>query len=99
MSLNSFPRLSLGFYPTPIEKLDNLSKFLNGPQISIKRDDQSGLAQGGNKVRKLEFILADAIKQGADTIITAGASQSNHCRQTAAAAARLQMECPLVTGR
>ena len=85
--MKKYPKASLGFFPTPVERLLSLSKYLGGPQISIKRDDQSGLALGGNKTRKLEYIIGDAIAQGADTVITAGASQSNHCRQTAAAAA------------
>lgn len=96
--MNNYPKVSLGFFPTPVEKLVNLSQYLGGPLISIKRDDQTGLALGGNKTRKLEYILGDAISQGADTVITAGASQSNHCRQTAAAAAKCQLECHLVLG-
>lgn len=96
--MNNYPKVSLGFFPTPVEKLINLSQYLGGPPISIKRDDQTGLALGGNKTRKLEYILGDAIAQGADTVITAGASQSNHCRQTAAAAAKCQLECHLVLG-
>ena len=88
----------MGFFPTPVEELNSLSKYLGGPSISIKRDDQTGLALGGNKTRKLEYIIGDAIAQGADTIITAGASQSNHCRQTAAAAAKCQLECHLLLG-
>ncbi len=99
MIFKNIPRLPLGFFPTPIAPLHNLSKGLgDGLSISIKRDDNSGLAMGGNKTRKLEFILADALASGADTIITAGAIQSNHCRQTAAAAASLQLECHLVLG-
>ncbi|HED35671.1 MAG TPA: D-cysteine desulfhydrase family protein [Gammaproteobacteria bacterium] len=101
MIFKNIPRVSLGFFPTPIAPLHNLSKALgsgSGPGISIKRDDNSGLAMGGNKTRKLEFILADALASGADTIITAGAIQSNHCRQSAAAAASLQLECHLVLG-
>jgi D-cysteine desulfhydrase len=84
--------------PTPVEELLGLSQYLGGPKISIKRDDQTGLALGGNKTRKLEYIIGDAIAQGADTVITAGASQSNHCRQTAAAAAKCQLECHLLLG-
>ncbi len=98
MSKGSLDKVSLGFFPTPIEKLTNFSNKLGGPQISIKRDDLTGLALGGNKTRKLEYILADALNQGADTIVTAGATQSNHCRQTAAAAAKLQLACHLVLG-
>jgi len=94
----TLPTVNLGFFPTPIHELKTLSKKLGGPQIFIKRDDLTGLALGGNKIRKLAFILGDALQQGADTIITAGASQSNHCRQTAAAAARLQLDCHLLLG-
>ena len=96
--MKKYPKASLGFFPTPVERLLSLSKYLGGPQISIKRDDQSGLALGGNKTRKLEYIIGDAIAQGADTVITAGASQSNHCRQTAAAAAKCGLECHLLLG-
>jgi len=94
----SLPRQSLGFFPTPLIELPRLSKALGGPQILMKRDDLTGLALGGNKTRKLEFILGEALAQGADCIITAGAEQSNHCRQTAAAAAQLGLECHLVLG-
>jgi len=89
-------RVSLGFFPTPIERLDRLSKFLGGPEIWIKRDDQTGLATGGNKTRKLEFLVADAQARGADHLVTLGAPQSNHARQTAAAAARLGLGCSLL---
>ncbi|GAF60526.1 1-aminocyclopropane-1-carboxylate deaminase [Psychrobacter sp. JCM 18903] len=75
-----------------------MSKALDGPTIFMKRDDNTGLALGGNKTRKLEFIMGDALAQGADCLITAGAAQSNHCRQTAAAAASLGLECHLVLG-
>ncbi|WP_232696624.1 D-cysteine desulfhydrase [Brevibacillus daliensis] len=81
---------------TPIEKLERLSKALGGPTISIKRDDQLGLTAGGNKTRKLEYLVADALKQGADTLITCGAVQSNHCRLTLAAAVREGLRCQLV---
>ncbi len=90
------PRLSLGFFPTPVEPLSRLAKTLGGPRLLIKRDDQTGLATGGNKTRKLEFSVAEALRQGADTLITLGAVQSNHCRQTAAAAARYGLRCILV---
>ena len=83
------PRVPLGFFPTPVEELPNLSKALGGPRLFMKRDDLTGLAFGGNKTRKLEFILAEAVAQGCDCVVTAGAEQSNHCRQTAAAAAKL----------
>lgn len=92
------PRQPLGFFPTPLHELANLGRALKGPRIFIKRDDQTGLAFGGNKTRKLEYILGRALAEGADTLITAGAIQSNHCRQTAAAAASLQMPCHLVLG-
>jgi len=93
MFLNKFPRVNLGHFPTRLERLDAISKFMGGPEIWIKRDDCTGLATGGNKTRKLEFLIADAIKHNADTIITQGATQSNHVRQTAAAAARHGMMC------
>lgn len=92
MHLARFPRLSLGHFPTPLEALPNLSAYLGGPTIYIKRDDATGLATGGNKTRKLEFLLADAQLQGADVIITQGATQSNHVRQTIAAAAKLGLK-------
>ena len=89
-------RLRFAHLPTPIEELPRLTEHLNGPKILIKRDDQTGLAFGGNKTRKLEFLIAEAREQGAKTLITGGALQSNHCRQTAAAAARFGFECILV---
>jgi D-cysteine desulfhydrase len=82
--------------PTPIEALPRLSAELAGPQILVKRDDQTGLAFGGNKTRKLEFLVAEAREQAAATLVTGGAVQSNHCRQTAAAACRFGMDCILV---
>lgn len=92
-----FPdKVSLAFMPTPIEPLERLSRHLGGPEIWIKRDDQTGLATGGNKTRKLEFLAADALAQGADHLVTTGAPQSNHARQTAAAAARLGLGCSLL---
>jgi len=94
----NLPRQSLGFFPTPLGELRNLGKALNGPRLLIKRDDQTGLAMGGNKTRKLEYLIGDAIAKGADTIITAGAAQSNHCRQTAAACAASGLECHLALG-
>jgi len=94
--MKDLPRLSFALLPTPIEHLPRLSSVLGGPQIYVKRDDQTGLAFGGNKTRKLEFLVADAQAQGAKTLITAGAIQSNHCRQTAAAAAKLGFDCILV---
>ena len=89
-------RKQLGFWPTPLESLDRLSSELNGPRIWIKRDDCSGLATGGNKTRKLEFLLADAIAKNAEAIITYGAVQSNHARQTAAACAKFGIDCHLL---
>ena len=90
------PRLRFAHLPTPVEELPRLTEYLNGPKILIKRDDQTGLAFGGNKTRKLEFLVAEAREQGAKTLITGGALQSNHCRQTAAAAARFGFDCILV---
>ena len=87
MHLARFPRRRYTQGWTPLEKLDRLSRLLGGPDIYIKRDDLLGLAGGGNKTRKLEFLVADALAQGADTLITVGAVQSNHCRLTLAAAA------------
>ena len=89
-------RLDFAHLPTPIETMPRLSETLCGPRLLVKRDDQTGLAFGGNKTRKLEFLLAEARDRGAKTLITAGALQSNHCRQTAAAAARFGFECILV---
>jgi len=96
MLLAPFPRIHLAHLPTPLEFLPRLSAELGGPRIYLKRDDCTGLAGGGNKTRKLEFLMADARQQEADTIITAGAVQSNHARQTAAAAARLGMGCDIL---
>ena len=90
------PRLHFAHLPTPIEELPRLSDHLAGPRILIKRDDQTGLAFGGNKTRKLEFLVAEAQEQGAKTLISGGALQSNHCRQVAAAAAKFGMDCILV---
>ena len=93
---HNIPRLNFAHLPTAIEELPRLTKALNGPRLLVKRDDQTGLAFGGNKTRKLEFLIAEAQAQGADMLISAGAIQSNHCRQTAAAAARFGFECTLV---
>jgi D-cysteine desulfhydrase len=90
------PRIPLGCLPTPLEELPRLTRALGGPRLFIKRDDQTGLATGGNKTRKLEFAVADALDQGADTLITMGGVQSNHTRQTAAAAARCGLRCVVV---
>ena len=94
--LEQFPRVSLAHLPTPLEHLPNLSKHLGGPEIWVKRDDCTGLASGGNKTRKLEFSMAAALEEGADTIITVGAVQSNHVRQTAAAACKLGLVCEVL---
>lgn len=91
-------KVSLGFFPTPLEKLSNLSNKYPNYSIYIKRDDQTGLATGGNKTRKLEYLMKDALQKNCDTIITAGAQQSNHCRQTAAACAKLNLKCHLLLG-
>lgn len=91
-------RYSLGNFPTPLMPLRRLSAHLKGPQLFMKRDDLTGLAFGGNKTRKLEFFIADALNQSADCVITAGAAQSNHCRQTAAACATTGLECHLILG-
>jgi D-cysteine desulfhydrase family pyridoxal phosphate-dependent enzyme len=92
----NIPRLHFAHLPTSIEELPRLSEELGGPRISVKRDDQTGLAFGGNKTRKLEFLVAEALEQGARMLISGGALQSNHCRQTAAAAARFGLDCTLV---
>jgi len=92
------PRFPLADIPTPVHMLKRLSAHMGGPLIAMKRDDLTGLAFGGNKTRKLEFIVADALARGADTLLTAGAAQSNHCRQTAAAAAKAGKRCDLVLG-
>jgi L-cysteate sulfo-lyase len=96
MRIESRARFSLAQLPTPIEELKSLSRELGGPELLIKRDDQTGLALGGNKTRKLEFLVGQALEQGADTLVTVGAAQSNHCRQTAAAAARAGLRCELL---
>jgi L-cysteate sulfo-lyase len=93
MHLSRFPRLRLAHLPTPLEHLKRLSEELGGPEIWIKRDDCTGLSTGGNKTRKLEFLMAEAQIQGADTVMTQGAVQSNHVRQTSAFAAKLGMKC------
>ena len=99
MQLSRFPRVRLCHAPTPLEPMENLTRLLGGPALWIKRDDCTGLATGGNKARKLEFLMGEARAQGADTVITQGAVQSNHCRQTAAAACRLGMRCEIVLER
>lgn len=92
----NIPRVHFAHLPTRIEELPRLTEHLKGPRILVKRDDQTGLAFGGNKTRKLEFLIAEALEQGAKTLITGGALQSNHCRQTAAAATRFGLDCVLV---
>jgi len=94
--LEKFERVKLGHFPTPIEHLKNISKYLGGPNIFIKRDDCTGLATGGNKTRKLEFLIPDAIKNKADLVVTVGAVQSNHARQTAAACAIMGLKCLII---
>jgi len=89
-------RIRIAHLPTVVEELSNLTKKIDAPQLLIKRDDLTGLACGGNKIRKLEFLVADAKKHNAKMVITAGAAQSNHCRQTAAVAARVGLKCTLV---
>ena len=95
-TLAKFPRQRLGHLPTPLEPMDRLSEILGGPRLWVKRDDCTGLSSGGNKTRKLEFLMGEACQQGVDTIITQGATQSNHARQTAAAAAKLGMACHIL---
>lgn len=97
-ALDAMPRVRLAHLPTPIQPWPRLSEALGGAELWVKRDDLTGLATGGNKTRKLEFLVADALKAGADTLITAGGPQSNHCRQTAAAAAQLGLDAHLVLG-
>jgi L-cysteate sulfo-lyase len=96
MRLSGFPRVTLAHLPTPLEHMPRLSEHMGGPQIYVKRDDCTGLATGGNKTRKLEYSMGEALQQGADTIITVGAVQSNHVRQTAAAACKLGMQCEVL---
>jgi L-cysteate sulfo-lyase len=96
MNLGRFPRISFAHLPTPLEHLPNLSRKLNGPEIWIKRDDCTGMSTGGNKTRKLEFLMAEAREQGADIVLTQGATQSNHARQTAACAAKMGIACHIL---
>ena len=93
-----WPRQRLAFLPTPLHPLPRLAAELGGPELWIKRDDQTGLALGGNKTRKLEYLVGAAVAGGADVLVTGGAAQSNHCRQTAAAAAATGLGCELVLG-
>ncbi|MGN6581254.1 MAG: D-cysteine desulfhydrase [Bordetella sp.] len=96
MNIARFPRIHFAHLPTPLERLDRLSRELGGPEIWIKRDDCTGLSTGGNKTRKLEFLMAEAQAQGADLVITQGATQSNHARQTAAIAAKMGVACHIL---
>ena len=94
--MNPPPKLDLARLPTPLQPLDRLSEALGGPRIWIKRDDLTEAAGAGNKIRKLEFVLADALNQGATALITSGGLQSNHCRATALFAAQLGLQCHLI---
>lgn len=94
--LSRYPRAALACLPTPLDDAPRLSQALGGPELLIKRDDLTGLGLGGNKLRKLEFLLADALRKGADTIVTTAAAQSNMCRQTAAAARKLGLDVVLI---
>ena len=94
--LDKLPRVSLALLPTPIQPLKNFGTSLGGPELWMKRDDLSGFEGGGNKTRKLEFLVGDALQQGADMLVTVGAIQSNHTRQTAAAAAKTGLKCALL---
>jgi L-cysteate sulfo-lyase len=96
MNLGRFPRIRFAHLPTPLEHLPNLSRELAGPEIWIKRDDCTGMSTGGNKTRKLEFLMAEARDQGADIVLTQGATQSNHARQTAACAAKMGIDCHIL---
>jgi L-cysteate sulfo-lyase len=96
MLVDHLPRVRLGQLPTPLHELPRLTRALGGPRLLMKRDDQTGLATGGNKTRKLEFSVAEALRRGADTLVTLGAVQSNHARQTAAAAAVCGLRCVVV---
>lgn len=96
MLTDPLPRVRLGYLPTPLDEMPRLSRALGGPRLLVKRDDQTGLATGGNKTRKLEFTVAEALRRGADTLVTMGGVQSNHVRQTAAAAAIHGLRCVVV---
>lgn len=96
MDLSAFPRLRCGHWPTPLEPMTRLTQHLGGPELWVKRDDCTGLSTGGNKTRKLEFLIADAIDNKADVVITQGATQSNHARQTAALCAKVGIECHIL---
>ena len=94
--LEKFKRIKFVHFPTPIEHLKNISKYLGGPNIYIKRDDCTGLATGGNKTRKLEFLIPEAIQKKVELVVTVGAVQSNHARQTAAACAIMGLKCLII---
>ena len=96
MDLSDHPRVLLGHFPTPLEHLPRLSQFIGGPEIYVKRDDCAGLAFGGNKTRKLEFLIADALSQNATTVVAMGTVQSNLPPLTAAAACKLGLKCELI---
>lgn len=96
MHLAQFPRINLAHLPTPLERLDRLTAELGGPEVWIKRDDCTGLSTGGNKTRKLEFLMAQALAENAEMVMTQGAIQSNHARQTAAFAAKLGLGCHIL---
>lgn len=99
MDIADFPRHPLAHLPTPLEPMDRLSADLGGPRIFVKRDDCTGLATGGNKTRKLEYLIGDALEKEADTLVTVGATQSNHVRQTIAAAAKTGLKCEVLLER
>ena len=99
IDFDAFPRVALCHQPTPIEPMVRLGEHLGGPQLFIKRDDCTGLAFGGNKTRKLEFLVGDALREGADMLVTQGAVQSNHVRQTAAAACHVGLKCHVLLER
>ncbi len=99
MHLSRYPRVRLSHLPTPLEPMPALSRALGGPNLFVKRDDCTGLATGGNKTRKLEFLMGEALAQGAEIVVTQGAVQTNHGRQTAAAAARLGLGCEILLER
>jgi 1-aminocyclopropane-1-carboxylate deaminase len=96
LNMKGYPRFNLALLPTPMHELKNFGKLLGGPELWIKRDDLTGLVGGGNKTRKLEFLVGEAIEKGYDTLVTIGAIQSNHTRQTAAAAAKSGLKCALL---
>lgn len=96
MNTDHLPRFTLAEFPTPLQRLDTLTKAVGGPDIFMKRDDLTSLGLGGNKTRKLEFLIGEALDKGKDTLVTAGGIQSNHCRLTAAAARKAGLDCHLV---